>query len=282
MVNKVNHKNNTNEQIEQWFCTEILKLRALHYGYWAYPQGNNRIDLDGVRTAQMDYTETLLAMIPAGVSKILQVGDCVGDIPYTLNDEGYKVTALSPSVYQRAVVESSIEKGIIFYDQNFEDFYSASKFDLVLMTKPQGDFGVIKTLLQAQKTLRPGGYLLVSGNFRQEKAALFEVYPFYSTYRSFAEQIGFEVITEMDITENILPTLDYANAAFRETLLPALSKVDHLLGSKNSLKSSLKKLAMQDEIRLLKDLKNYYSERLNPDLYRANAFYKRVLFIKRG
>jgi len=79
--------------LELFFCTEVLKLKSLQYGYW---EQEEKLDLESIRRAQQHYTETLLEMIPEDVHNILDIGCGIGDNARALAAKGYHVTAISP------------------------------------------------------------------------------------------------------------------------------------------------------------------------------------------
>ncbi len=53
--------------LELFFCTEILKLNSLHYGYW---EESKKLTLNCIRDAQRKYTNMLIEAIPKNVKSI--------------------------------------------------------------------------------------------------------------------------------------------------------------------------------------------------------------------
>lgn len=275
--------NQSEFNFELWFCTEILGLSSLHYGYWENPVDVHYLNLDQVKLAQMQYTETLLDMIPSETKTILDVGCGVGDVAFCLQDEGYLVTALSPDVNHQSFFEHGNGNHIRFYPLKFEDFYPPQLYDLVLMSESQGYIPIREGFHQAKKCLNPGGYLLVSGNFRKsEEGDHFLDCHALAEYKNIAETLDFDLVLEVDITKQVLPTLQYAHAVFEEKILPTLDAAGLYLQKQTGLKYELFRFFTRGEQRRLMNLKEMYLERLNPDLYQQHAVYKRLLFRKRN
>ena len=78
--------------LELFFCTEILKLTSLHYGYWEeserLTEDGKKLTLDCLRGAQQKYTDMLIEAIPEDVKSILDVGCGIGDVSRALSKIG--------------------------------------------------------------------------------------------------------------------------------------------------------------------------------------------------
>ncbi len=242
----------TNLNLELFFCTDILKLDSLHYGYWEKPE---RLDLESIRRAQTRYTRTLVDFIPDHVKDILDVGCGIGDVTFALASRGYSVTAISPdhnhARFFRKALEVNQNLAVKFENVRLEDFDTNQKFDLMLMSESQDYFDMELGFSQCQKHLRPGGYLLVSGHFRKAHTDHFTGSQVEQDYIRCAERFGMQLEKRVDITENVLPTLEFGNLCFQDYLQPTMKLLNIYLGNKAQMKLGLIKWLFNNEYKKL-------------------------------
>ena len=199
--------------LELFFCTEILKLTSLHYGYWEESDkltaGGEKLTLDCLRDAQQKYTDILIEAIPKNVKSILDVGCGIGDVSRSLSKLEYDVTAISPDSNHVKYFDNHLSK-LTFLQTKFEDLDIDDKFDLILMSESQNYFPTEIGFRQCTSFLSPKGYLLVSGMFRKDSnSKIAEVPNTAEDYIETAEKHGLLLIEDVDITQNILPTIDF-------------------------------------------------------------------------
>lgn len=198
------------------FYAEVLKLDHLHYGLW---QGEE-LDIDGLRSAQQRYSDTLAAWIPDRVERLLDVGSGIGTFARMLKGRGYHVEGLSPDPYQKRAFESRV--GSPFHLVRFQEFTPPRSYDLVLMSESV-QYIWLDRLFPAVRRAVPEGYLLLADYFRvpidgatapgsgHELAAFIEA----------AARAGLVLEELRDITEETLPTLDLARKWLEEYIDPA-------------------------------------------------------------
>jgi len=261
--------------LELFFCTEVLKLNSLHYGFW---EQEEKLNLDSIRQAQTRYTDTLLDMIPADVHKILDIGCGIGDNARALKAKGYQVTAISPDRNHAAYFETAESAGIHFINTGIETFSSPEKYDLVLMSESQGYFAMDMGFSQSVRHLRPGGYLLVSGIFKQDGKDGFEGPHIEGEYIRCAQDFGLLRKESVDITDNILPTLAFANDAYQSYLGPLTQTAQHFVGKSGMRKWQLLKALFAREFNNFEKVRRYYEEHFNTTFFKDNMRYTRVLF----
>jgi SAM-dependent methyltransferase len=270
-----------NLDMELFAVTEILRLKSLHYGYWLPEE---KLTLENLRLAQSRYTETLLDMIPPDIRTILDVGAGIGDNASALCRCGYGVTALSPDRNHVRYFEEMPYPQLRFVSSKLENFREPGNYDLILMSESHGYFHMDTGFKQSRRLLRPDGYLLVSGMFRQDNdrklKSTFDYYDFETEtdYRVRAETYGLHLVHRVDITSETLPTLVMANDIYRERLVPFLAMMDHYLKSSAGWKWKLLKIAMRKQFRELKTMKLMYDQRINPEMFYERARYLRLLF----
>ncbi len=261
--------------LELFFCTEVLKLDSLHYGFW---EQEEELDLASIRRAQQRYTETLLKMIPADVHRILDIGCGIGDNARALKARGYEVTAISPDRNHAAYFESEASAGIHFINTGIETFTSREQFDLVLMSESQGYFAMDMGFSQSVRHLRPGGYLLVSGIFKQDAQDGFKGSHFEGEYLRCAGDYQLVKTAYADITDNILPTLAYADDAYQSYLSPISQTAQHFVGKGGMRKWQLLKTLFAREFSNFEEVCHYYEEHFNTTFFKEKMRYARILF----
>ncbi len=268
--------------LELFFCTEILKLNSLHYGYWEesekLTEGDNKLTLECLRDGQQKYTDMLIEAIPKNVKSILDVGCGIGDVSRALSKLEYDVTAISPDGNHAKYFENHLSK-LTFFQTKFEDFDIDNKFDLILMSESQNYFPTEIGFHQCTSFLLPKGYLLVAGMFRKDSnSKIAEVPNTIEDYIKTAEKHGLLLIENVDITGNILPTIDFIYESMQNYVEPGAKMLSQFISSIAPLKSWFIKIIFRKQINKTLQIYNYYRKRTNPPFFEKNIVYARLLF----
>ena len=268
--------------LELFFCTEILKLTSLHYGYWEESDkltaGGEKLTLDCLRDAQQKYTDILIEAIPKNVKSILDVGCGIGDVSRSLSKLEYDVTAISPDSNHVKYFDNHSPK-LTFLQTKFEDLDIDDKFDLILMSESQNYFPAEIGFRQCTSFLSPKGYLLVSGMFRKDSnSKIAEVPNTAEDYIETAEKHGLLLIEDVDITQNILPTIDFIHESGQSYVEPSVKMLNQFISSIAPLKSLFIKFFFRKQINKTLQIYKYYRKRTNPLFFQKNVIYARLLF----
>jgi len=262
--------------LELFICSDILKLKSLHYGYW---DDDQELTLDNVRKAQHRYTSELIKVIPPDVAHVLDVGCGIGDNARALAGQGFRVTALSPDKNHRKYFENRKGHSIAFHNQRFEEFRAAQKFDLILMSESQNYFEAQIAFQQCLELLNPGGHLLICGMFRKQETSVFKhVRNVENEFIEKAALHGLHLKNHVDITDHVLPTLKFANQAHREYLEPSFALLKHYFGQTSPWKLRLLKFFCGKELKNLRKIYKYYHEFFDPTLFKQHVRYLTLLF----
>ncbi len=261
--------------LELYLMTDILKLDSLHYGYW---HDNTNKTLAGVRQAQDRFTEMLLEAIPPSVQTVLDVGCGIGDVSRALVNSGYHVTAVSPEKHHARYFQDT-NGAITFISSKFEKLNLNDKFDLILMSESQNYFPTRIGFLQCAALLEPSGYLLVAGMFRKSRDVnIKEVTNVLKDYIKSAREFGLHLIDEFDITQKVLPTIEFIHHSIENYVEPGIDLLRHFLTSTSPLKTRLFKLFLQKQISRSTRIYEYYKKKTNPQFFQENLVYTRLLF----
>ncbi len=268
--------------LELFFCTEILKLNSLHYGYWEESEkpteGDNKLTLECLRDGQQKYTDMLIEAIPKNVKSILDVGCGIGDVSRALSKLEYDVTAISPDGNHAKYFENHLSK-LTFFQTKFEDLDIDNKFDLILMSESQNYFPTEIGFRQCTSFLSPKGYLLVSGMFRKDSSSeIAEVPNTTEDYIKTAKKHDLLLIENVDITGNILPTIDFIYESMQDYVEPGAKMLSQFISSIAPLKSWFIKIIFRKQINKTLQIYNYYRKRTNPLFFEKNIVYARLLF----
>jgi len=275
---KSNYWDSNDLDLELFFATEVLKLDSLHYGFW---NPGEKLTLENLRKAQNRYTETLLELIPVGVKQVLDVGCGIGDISQALAQKNYKVVAISPDKNHAKFFDKEVPR-ITFHNSKFEDFQTSDLFDLILMSESQNYFDKDVGLKRSNQLTKPGSYLLISGMFKKPSdssvGALHSSHSLESEYIEKAGNYGFKLVKRVDITEQVIPTLQLARQAMDKHIPPISEMFDSYLKSRSPLKYSILKLVFRKQIKDYEKAVAYYKKRTDVPLFKKNVNYLRLLF----
>ncbi len=268
--------------LELFFCTEILKLTSLHYGFWEesdkLTEDDKKITLECVRNAQQKYTDMLIEAIPKEVKSILDVGCGIGDVSRALSKLEYDVTAISPDTNHAQYFENRFSK-LTFFQTKFEDLNIDNRFDLILMSESQNYFPTEIGFRQCSSFLLPRGYLLVAGMFRKDSGSkIVEVPNTIEDYIQIAGEYGLLLIENVDITQNILPTVSFIYESMENYVEPGIKMLNQFISSMAPVKSALIKFIFRKQINKSAQIYNYYRKRTDPLFFQENLVYARLLF----
>ena len=268
--------------LELFFCTEILKLNSLHYGYWEerekLKEEGTKLTLNCLRNAQQKYTDILIEAIPKNVKSILDVGCGIGDVSRALSKLEYDVTAISPDSNHAKYFEDHLSK-LTFLQTKFEDLNIDNRFDLILMSESQNYFPTEIGFRQCATLLLPKGYLLVSGMFKKDSDSEFtEISNTIEDYAKTAEKHGLLLIKNVDITQNILPTIDFIYESMESYVEPSVTMLNQFIASIAPVKSWFIKVFFRKQINKTLQIYSYYRRRTDPLFFEKNIVYARLLF----
>ena len=260
--------------LQLWVATDLLRLRSLHYGYWANGEAV-KLDFKIIRQAQARYTKLLVNTVPPGVRTILDVGCGVGCNARALTQKGYKVTSISPDANHEKFFSDAPEP-LRFCRSKYEDFSSNDRYDLVLMSESQNYFDADTGLTQTRRLLTSGGYLLICGMFRKKDTREFDqVRNVEEEYLRKAQQHGFELVERVDITPNVTPTLDIVRMAKEEYVTPLVSAAS---GNGRRWKLMIAGLLFRKELGQLRRIQRYYEEFSDSQFFSEHVSYLKLLF----
>ncbi len=176
-----------------------------HYGYW--PDGEpGAPTLQAMVAAQQAYFDLIATRIPDGTKTILDVGSGTGANAAGLIEHGYEVECLSPSEHLNALARGKLGDSTRVNDCAFEEFDVARTFDLCFFAESFHYIDLDTALAQLARYAEK--HVMIFDYFRRyEKAGRKGTRGTHSEFRRSVEAQGvFEVVSDEDVTQAILPT----------------------------------------------------------------------------
>lgn len=258
------------------FMAEVLGVDHLHWGYFPAKRfSGEAFPLAELRAAQEEYTERLFAHIPTGMLKILDAGCGIGKTAEKLRQRGYEVHCLTNDAYQQAVIKERYPD-LPFTRAKFEECPLTERFDLILMSESSQYMDWPKALARIRELLGPGGHLLLSDYFRKKDDPYYRTCRVKDDFERLTAAAGFELLREEDITDHVLPTLDFGNYYCQKYILPALNIAIEMAESRmGRLTRGLSRLLLRKKLAKLW----YYAFEKTPQKLDRNLFAGKMRYV---
>ena len=255
----------------------FLNSAHLHYGYWA---GDLEVNIANLHKAQENYTDFLFSQIPEAVETILDVGCGLGQIAKKLIDGGYRVDCVSPTPFLSEQVRSLLGNTSRIFECPYEQMETEERYDLVLFAESFQYIPLEKALKQTAGFLNNGGYLLICDVFKNESKGKHAVGGGHKLLK-FHEGIAlcpFELVTDVDITEQTAPNLDLLDDAIKNVVVPAMDSGLGFLHSRYPL--SVKFLRWKYKKQIKKMCDKYFGDGRTADEFKKFKSYRLFLYRK--
>lgn len=269
---------------------QLFQIEDIHYGFW---DKGEVATLNNWRKAQEKHTEFLFQHINNFVdnkdhSKILDVGCGVGVNMKKLLERGHKVDGLVPSTWM-AKYSSDItskyksqDSGRI-YECKIEDFpvtEIGQKYNLIFFSESFQYVNIESTFNVLEKILDKYGIIIIFDFFKRDNIK--ETSPlggghfinlFFNTIKNF----NYEIINDIDVTDNLSPNLKLVNEIIVERLIPFSNTFDKFMETRHKSIYKIIKWLLRNKIN---KIKFKYSSDRNEENFKKFKTYRLIVLKK--
>ena len=189
------------------FYADVLGLAHLHYGLW---HGDEELTLANLKAAQTRYQQAIIDLLPAPPARVLDVGCGTGELSKALKALGYEVEGLSPDINHIASYAEKV--GQPFHHCGFEDFEPQQTYEVVIMSESCQYVHLDKLFPVLLAAMEKDAIWIVVDYFVKDGVSGVLAKSGH-TYTMFHRAVAHSQLTmdyDRDITEAVLPTLDFA------------------------------------------------------------------------
>lgn len=211
----------------------LTGAESLHYGLWE----GLEVTAGNLRAAQDAYTDRLLALMPPGPLRILDIGGGAGWTARRLLALGHEVEIVVPSAYLAGRCRVNAPEALV-HECRFEDLGDRPPFDLCLFSESFQYIPLAAGVPGALARLRPGGEILIADCFRSEAfrgRAISGAQPGGGHaalgFRAALAGWPVDVLHEEEITAAVAPSIDLEQGLFNVVGL-AITRTDAELQAK--------------------------------------------------
>ena len=240
---------------------QLLQMQDLHYGFW---ETGEAPDLKNFQAAQDRHSEFLFSHIQPYVKdkskdKLIDIGCGIGITTQKLLAQGYRVDGLVPYAWmaeyarKNAKAYADATKGHIF-ECGFEDLPLAElkeKYAVAFFSESYQYVDLQKGFDMLRQILNKDGHVIIFDFFKRDNVegvspigGGYSLNLFYDTVKA----NGFEIVTDIDVTDNLSPNIKLVNDIVNQRLLPFGQTLDAFLTTKLKWLYKLIKRAMKKKI----------------------------------
>ncbi|MES2625977.1 MAG: methyltransferase domain-containing protein [Pseudomonadota bacterium] len=216
---------------------ELGKVAYLHYALFDHAE-------ESVGRAQQRSTDLILERLPPAPAALLEVGIGTGTTLGILVRAGYRVTGISPDAAQvelarQGLADISPPPEFKLESVGFENYSgSPGAFDLILLQESFQYVNSQQLFTRAHELLVAHGRVLILDEFIGPSHTDYAIHlPQLSSTLALAEECGFVIEEQLDLSKQAAPTVDYLLekiAHHREALLTELSVSEEQLHGLNA------------------------------------------------
>jgi len=206
--------------LELFLYSKILRNDMLHYGYFEDINiDTNDISINKFEDAQVLYAKNIIDQINDYDAPVLDVGCGMGGLSAMMLKKNMKVEALTPNFNQVEYIRKKYPD-LKVHHKKFEDFIPSKKYKTIINSESLQYIKLEDAFSIIDLSLAKGGRWIIADYFRKIEKSSNKSGHKFDNFIKMANEKGWQVVYEKDISKNILPTIQYLNMFAQRFLIP--------------------------------------------------------------
>jgi SAM-dependent methyltransferase len=251
----------------------------LHYPYFSNPDIEpEEISMSDIREGGINYTDMLIKLINDRESPVLDVGCGMGGLSSLLLEKGFKAVGLTPDHLQCEHIREKFPALEVINSkfENMDGKRYRQYFGTIINSESMQYINLERGLPVYDRVLKPGGRWIIADYFRKKKKSSLRGGHRWDKFEKAITERGFSIVSQKDITPNILPMIKYINMMFKTQFYPL---VDYLIGRIRTKEPGIYYI-LEETIKKLKKFITKNEKYIDPDVFQEERQYMLLVIEK--
>lgn len=206
--------------LELYLYSKILSNNMLHYGYFENTDvAPATISLKQLEDAQVKYAQNIIDEIKDTQNPALDIGCGMGGLSSMIMNKKIPVECLTPNKNQVDFIRQTFPN-LTCHPCKFEELQTDKRYGTLINSESIQYISLDKAFEQADKIAMPTARWIIVDYFRKNNDGINKSSHLLSDFLKKIETSNWQLVSQRDITPNVLPTLRFANMYAERFLMP--------------------------------------------------------------
>lgn len=206
--------------LELYLYSKILSNNMLHYGYFENTDvAPATISLKQLEDAQVKYAQNIIDEIKDTQNPVLDIGCGMGGLSSMIMDKKIPVECLTPNKNQVDFIRQTFPN-LTCHPSKFEELKTDQRYGTLINSESIQYISLDKAFEQADKIAMPNARWIIVDYFRKNNDGINKSSHLIADFLKKIESSNWQLVSQRDITPNVLPTLRFANMYVERFLMP--------------------------------------------------------------